>query len=87
MLKDVFRDTIFDDDHVDMSSVNDDASKNFMITWKVLIKKCTRVVCFCELGVVIRLFHLKCLNKVTNKAFDMLLDLLPELVPNREGKK
>lgn len=36
-------DTIFDDDHVDMISTNDDESY-FMIMWNILIKKCILVV-------------------------------------------
>lgn len=31
-------------------------------------------------------FHSKCPNKVTDKAFDMVLDLLREVVPNWKQK-
>lgn len=41
---------------------------------------------FPKLNVVVRLFHIKCLNKVRDKAFDMLLDFLRELVANRQKK-
>ncbi|XP_042441186.1 uncharacterized protein LOC122026513 [Zingiber officinale] len=37
---------------------------------------------FSKLAFIIRLLHLKCLGKITNKIFDMLLDLLREAFPN-----
>lgn len=61
MLNDVCRDTIFDDAH--KSSMNDDAS-NFYGYRKMQIKKCTRVVPLPKLGIIVRLFHIKCLDKV-----------------------
>ncbi|KAG6490002.1 hypothetical protein ZIOFF_051284 [Zingiber officinale] len=37
---------------------------------------------FSKLAFMIRLLHLKCLGKINNKIFDMLLDLLREAFPN-----
>ncbi|XP_073309702.1 uncharacterized protein [Primulina huaijiensis] len=37
---------------------------------------------FSKLSFIIRLLHLKCLGKITNKIFNMLLDLLREAFPN-----
>lgn len=39
---------------------------------------------FTKLSVIVCLFHINCLNKVTNKVSDMLLDLLRELVQLHE---
>lgn len=40
---------------------------------------------FTKLGVIVLLFCVNCLNKVIDKTFDMLLDLL-RLVPNGKEK-
>lgn len=44
------------------------------------------VCMFTKLSVIVGLFHIRCLNKVTNEVFNMLLDLLRELVPSGDKK-
>lgn len=84
MLNNVFRATIFDDDHVSKSSINDD-------TWKLYVnmedanQEMYRRCMFTKLGVFVR-FHIKCLSKFINKAVVMLLELLQELLPNEIEK-
>ncbi|XP_042396490.1 uncharacterized protein LOC121986596 [Zingiber officinale] len=46
---------------------------------KELYPECKK---FYKLAFIIRLLHLKCLGKMTNKIFNMLLDLLREAFPN-----
>lgn len=70
MLNDISRDPKFDDDHVDKTSLNDGA--NQVIFWG----------CKFKVEVIVSLVHIKCLNKIMDKAFNMLLDILRELVPN-----
>lgn len=54
----------------------------FVVKWNVLIKKHTQVISLPKLGIIVCLFHIKCRNEVRDNAFDMLLDLFRELVPN-----
>lgn len=59
--------------------------QNFEVIWKLLIKN----VCdynFTKLNVIVPLLHIKCLNKVTIKGFDMLLDFLREVIPHWKEK-
>lgn len=52
----------------------------------MLIKKRSRSCKFSKLYVNVLFFHIKCVNKVINKAFDMLFAFLREFVPNRNEK-
>lgn len=71
MLNDIFKDTLLDDDHVDKSSINNDASKFYGYMEygnQEMYPDCK----FTKLGVRLCLSHIKYLNKVTDKAFDTL---------------
>lgn len=51
---------------------------------KIPIKKCIRVGNLKLLSISLSLCHIKCLNKVTDKAFNMLLKFLIELLPTEK---
>lgn len=82
ILNDVFRVTIFDDECVDESLMNDDAS-NFYGYMEDANQEMYPVSL---VGVSLHLFHIKCHTKVMDKMFDMLFDLLRELDSNGNKK-
>lgn len=79
ILSDVFREAVFDGLHVGMSFMNYDTSKFY--GYLEAANQEMYQVCLTKLSIIVLLFHNKC-HKVTDKAFDMLLDLLRELIHN-----
>lgn len=82
MLNDVFKEAIFNDDHVGTTSMNDDASKRHVYTKdgnQEMYPGCK----FTKLGVIIWCcFLLNALRKIIKKAFNMILAFSKELLPN-----
>lgn len=64
MLNDVFKKAIFDDKHVNTCSMNDDDSSKFYAYVKYDNQEIYSGCKLTKLGVIVGLFHIRCLNKV-----------------------
>lgn len=84
MLNDAYRNIPFNDDHVDKSSINDDTSKFY--GYIKYANQVMRLGCkFNQLRIIVQLFNMKCLQKVMDNAFDMLLDLSNQYLIGRRS--